>query len=265
MSKTILYAKNAYELIKLLSNNPGTKVVGGCTRIQELPDKFISTFGIKDLSQIVRHERFIDVGPGTSLSELLNIGQTHLPQILCEALNCIATPQVRNVATIGGNICNMDHKLTLFAPLMALDARVEFKNQTETKTENIRNFKGVPEGFILSNIRIPIMKPELSIFRRIGPEQQVDHQSASYAFLADMEKSSLLNVHLAFAGPFTFHSKDFENSLMGKRLPLSQKEVSQIEDFIHQEFEKAAQDQMISDVMRQQFYNIARYSFEQLT
>lgn len=265
MSKTILYAKNSYELIKLLTNNPGTQVVGGCTRIQELPDKFISVFGIKDLSQIVRHERFIDVGPGTTLAELLNIGQTHLPQILCEALASIANPEIRNVATVGGNICNSDHKLTLFAPLMALDARLEFKNQTETRNENIRNFKGVPEGFILSNIRIPILKPELSIFRRIGPEQEVNHQSASYAFLADMEKNSLLNVHLAFAGPFSFHSKDFENSLMGKRLPLNQKEISQIEDFIHQEFDKASQDQMISDVMRQQFYNIARYSFEQLT
>ncbi|MCR4580733.1 MAG: FAD binding domain-containing protein [Treponema sp.] len=265
MSKTILYAKNSYELIKLLINNPGTKVVGGCTRIQELPEKFISTFGIKDLSQIVRHERFIDVGPGTSLADLYNIGQSHLPQILCEAIASIGNPEIRNVATIGGNICNKDYRLTLFAPLMALEARLEFKNQTETKTENIRNFKSVPEGFILSNIRIPIMRPELSIFRRIGPEQKIDHQSASYAFMADMEKSSLLNVHLAFAGPFTFHSKEFENSLMGKRLPLSQKEVSQIEELLHQVFDKAAQDQMISDVMKQQFFNIARYSFEQLT
>ncbi|MCH5293248.1 MAG: FAD binding domain-containing protein [Treponema sp.] len=265
MSKTILYAKNSYELIKLLSNNPGTKVVGGCTRIQTLPDKFISVFGIKDLSQIVRHERFIDVGPGATLASLLSIGQTHLPQILCEAVSSIANPQIRNIATIGGNICNMDHRLTLFAPLMALDARLEFKNQTETRNESIKNFKGIPDGFVLTNIRIPIMRPELSIFRRIGSEQKADHQYASVAFLADMEKSTILNVRLAFAGPFTFSSKDFENSLMGKRLPLTQKEVSQIEESLHREFGRAAKDQMISDVLRQQFYNIARYSFEQLT
>ena len=66
MGKTILYAKNAAELIKILSNNPGTKVVGGCTRIENLPDKFISTHGIKDLSHISRHERYIDVGPGAT-------------------------------------------------------------------------------------------------------------------------------------------------------------------------------------------------------
>ena len=47
MGKTILYAKNAAELIKILNNNPGTKIVGGCTRIETLPEKFISTRGIK--------------------------------------------------------------------------------------------------------------------------------------------------------------------------------------------------------------------------
>ncbi len=265
MSKTILYAKNTAELIKILNNNPGTKVVGGCTRIETLPDKFISTHGIEDLSHISRHERYLDVGPGTTLSDLLSIGQTHLPSILYEALNCIANPIIRNIATIGGNICSENHKLTLFAPLMALDAKLEFKSQTETRSENIRNFKSVPEGFILSNIRIPLVDAELSIFRRVGSEHTITHQSASFAFLADTEKNTLLSVHLAFAGPFTFHSKEFENLMNGRRLPLSQKDISELEESVAEQFQKAATDQMITDVMRQQFFNLARYSFEQLT
>ena len=265
MGKTILYAKNTAELIKILNNNPRTKVVGGRTRIENLPDKFISTHGIEDRSYISRHERYIDVGPGTTLSELLAIGQTHLPPILYEALNCIANPLIRNTATIGGNICSENYKLTLFAPLMALDAKLEFRNLTETRTENIRYFKSVPEGFILSNIRIPLVDAELSIFRRIGPEHSITQQSASFAFLADTEKNLLINVHLAFAGPFTFHSKEFENFMSGRRLPLSQKDITQLEEFVAGQFHKAATDQMITDVMRQQFFNLARYSFEQLT
>lgn len=265
MSKTILYAKSAYELIKIMSNNPGTQVVGGCTQIEDIPEKFISTHGIKDLAQIVRHERYLDVGPGATLSELLAVGQTHLPPIIYEALTNIATPFIRNIATIGGNICAKDHKHTLFAPLMALDARLEFRNQNETRTENIRNFKGVPEGFILSNIRIPLLDAELSIFRRIGAERNITPQSASFAFLADTEKYSLLKVHLAFAGPFTFHSQELENSLIGKRLPLTQKDIIQIENQVDEEFSKAATDKMMSVVTRQQFTNLVRYSFEQLT
>jgi len=265
MGKTILYAKNTTELLKVISNNPGTVIVGGCNRIETIPDKFISILGIKELSQIVRHERFLDVGPGATLSDLLNVGQNHLPGILYEALTSIANPTIRNTATVGGNILPSDYKLTLFAPLMALDAKLEFRNLTETKVENIRSFKGIPEGFVLSNIRIPLIDAELSIFRRIGPEHIITQQSASYAFLADTEKNHLLSVHLAFAGPFTFHSKEFENAMIGRHLPLSRKDVKQIEELVSVEFEKAATDQMISDVVKQQFFNLVRYSFEQLT
>ena len=43
MAKTILYANNAFELIKILNNNPGIQIVGGCTQIESVPDKFVST------------------------------------------------------------------------------------------------------------------------------------------------------------------------------------------------------------------------------
>ncbi len=265
MGKTILYAKNLNDVIKVINNNPGTVIVGGCNRIESIPQKFISTLGIKELSQIERHERYIDVGPGATLSELLSLGQNHIPKILYEAVSSVATPTIRNTATIGGNILSSDYKLTLFASLMALDAKLEFRNLTETRTENIRSFKSIPEGFILSNIRIPLLDAEISIFRRIGPEHTITQHSASFAFLANTEKNHLLSVHLAFAGPFTFHSKEFENAMIGRHLPLSKKEVKEIEELVSQEFTKAATDQMISDVVKQQFFNLVRYSFEQLT
>ena len=265
MNKTILYAKNTNDLISLLKNNQGSEIVGGCTIIEELPAKAVSTYNIPELCQITRHERYIDVGPGCTLSSIMDIGQNHLPPILYEALKSIANPIIRNMATIGGNICYKGNKLTLFAPLMALEAKLEFKNSSETKYESIRNFKQVPQGFILHNIRIPLVDADISIFRRIGHEHAINQQSASFAFLATTEKNTLNSVRLAFAGPFTFSSKDFENSMIGQRLPLSQKDISNIEEKVYVEFGKAAENQMISDVLKQQFFNLTRYSFEQLT
>ena len=142
--KTILYAKTIKDLLSQIKNNKGIQVVGGCTRLSELPEKSISTFGISELSQIVRHERYFDIGAGTTLSAILQIGQNHLPQVLYEALQTIANPIIRNTATIGGNICEMNHKLTLYAPLLALDAKLEFVSQTETITEPLLNFKEFP-------------------------------------------------------------------------------------------------------------------------
>ena len=53
--------------------------------------------------------------------------------------------------------------------------------------------------------------------------------------------------------------------MSGLRLPLSQEDISQLEEAVAEQFQKAATDQMITDVMRQQFFNLTRYSFEQLT
>lgn len=262
--KTVLWAKNTNQVLRQLKTNKGLQIVGGCTRTNPLPDKITSVRGIPELSSINRHERFIDVGPGTTLAQLLNVGSNHLPPVLFEALNSIANPLIRNIATIGGNICSKDHKSTLFAPLLALNAKLEFKNESETKNISIHNFKEIPEGFLLTNIRIPYMDSDLSIFRRIGPDNQITQDSASFAFLASTEKNTLINVRLAFAGVVSFTSKNLENILSGQRLPLTQKDIIGIQNYVAEEFNEAAVDVMISDVVKQQFLNLVRYSFEQL-
>ena len=263
--KSILFAKNISELFFQIKSNKELEIVGGCTQIDELPDKSISTHGIAELSQITRHERFLEVGPGATLAQILAVGQTHLPAILYDALLSIANPIIRNMATIGGNICTEGHKHTLFAPLLALDTKLELRSQTETRIEPLQSFKKIPQGFILSSIRIPLAYPEVSIFRRIGPEHTITQHSASFVFLGDTEKNSLVDVKLAFAGPFVFRSKNLENTIIGHRLPLTKKDIDEIQLTVEAEFQKAATDQMISDVVRQQFLNLTRYSFEQLT
>ena len=263
--KSVLYAKNTSDLLTQLKNNKGLELVGGCTGIEQLPEKSISTHGIKDLSHIERHERYIQVGPGATLAELINLGANHVPQVLYEALNTIANPMIRNMATIGGNICSSDHKHTLYAPLLALETKLEFKSQSETIVETLQNFKKIPEGFILSNIRIAIIDEDIAIFRRVGPENTITQNSASYAFIANTEKNVIVEVKLAYAGPIAFKSKMIENILIGHRLPLSIKEIDSIQEQIASEFKTATADQMISKVAIQQFLNLTRYSFEQLT
>ena len=243
MNKQMLYAKTVNDLLSLLKNNQGAVIVGGCTGIEEFPQKAISIKQIKEFNHIIRHERFLTVGPGVTLNQILSLGQNHIPPVLYEALQSIANPIIRNMATIGGNIFAAGQKHTLYAPLMALDARLDFKNQSETTSESILSFKGIPAGRILTAIRIPLIDSDLSIFRRIGPEQGISEDSASFAFLAKIEK----------------------NSLVGKRLPLTQRDIIQICANAAAEFNKTATDKMISDVVRQQFFNLTRYSFEQLT
>ncbi len=245
MEKQILYVKNLNELLTLLKNNPGTQIIGGGTALESLPQKSVSTRTIPELCQVNRHERYIVVGPGATLSDILEIGENHLPQIITQAIKSISNPEIRNISTIGGNICSQNHRSTLYAPLLALDQ--------------------IPKGFVLSNIKIPLQDSDLSIFRRIGPENRLTQDSASYAFMASIEKNSLISVEMAFAGPIEFQSDELENFLIGKKLPLNQRNIEEIQEIVWHEFQKAITDQMISNEMIEQFLNLSRYSFEQLT
>lgn len=65
--KSILFAKNISELFFQLKGNIDLKIVGGCTQIDNLPEKSISTYGIAELSHIERHERYLDIGPAATL------------------------------------------------------------------------------------------------------------------------------------------------------------------------------------------------------
>ena len=90
MNKQMLYAKTVNDLLSLLKNNQGAVIVGGCTGIEEFPQKAISIKQIKEFNHIIRHERFLTVGPGVTLNQILSLGQNHIPPVLYEALQSIA-------------------------------------------------------------------------------------------------------------------------------------------------------------------------------
>jgi len=262
---TVFFAKTIPELFYQLKAVSGLQVIGGCTRIETVPDKAISIRGIPDLAVITKHERYLDCGPGVVLSDILALGRTRVPDVFLDAVQSVANPIVRNIGTIGGNICAPGIKLSLYASLLALDTHLELRSLTDTMYVPLLNFTGVPPGFILSNIRIPLNDWDISVFRRLGPEHKITDTSASFAFLADNDKSMITNVKIAFAGPVAFRSLELENRLIGARLPLIPRDISALVEAAGKQFDRSAEEITCNPILRRQFLNLTRYSFEQLT
>lgn len=262
---TVFFAKTIQELFYQLKSVSGLQIVGGCTHLEVMPEKAISVSGIPELSVVIKHERYVDFGPATTLSQILELGQKRVPESFLDAVRSVANPMVRNLATLGGNICSPGQKLTLYAPLLALDARLEMKSALETQYIPLLNFTTIPRDFILSNIRIPLNDWDLSIFRRLGPEHAITPASASFVFLADTEKNTVTNVKLAFAGSVTFRSLELENRFIGAHLPLSAKDISSFVEMAGRQFDNSAENITYNPVLRRQFMNLTKYSFEQLT
>ena len=262
---TFFFAKTISELFYQLTSVSALEVVGGCTSLERMPQKAISVHGISDLASITMHERYIDCGPAVTLSDILSLASARVPEALTESVKSIANPFVRNIATLGGNICAKGIRRTLYAPLLALDARLELKSSLDSVYVPLLNFTGIPHGSILSNIRIPLGDWDVTVFRRLGADRTITETSASFAFLADNEKNMITNIKLAFSGAVTFRCIELENRLIGTRLPLATKDISLFTDTAALQFDEAAKDVPYNPILRTQFVNLTRYSLEQLT
>lgn len=106
-------------------------IAGGTDLVVELkqdkvnPDYLISLQKVKGLNNITHNDREIRIGAMVTHSaiEKSEIIKEHYP-LLIDAVSSIGSIQVRNVATIGGNICNGAPSADTAAPLLAMDAKL---------------------------------------------------------------------------------------------------------------------------------------------
>ncbi len=271
-NKTIFLAKNIAELLYQIKNVIGLEIIGGATSIPELPEKALSARDISELKAINIRERFIDFGPAVTLNEIVNVGRERVPQILYEATKSVANYFIRNMATIGGNICASvsapkAFKRTLYAPLLALGASLKFRNTENQMSATLpfSKFEGIPDKSVLVNIRVPADDWDVSIFRRLGPKRALENNSASFCFLAKTQGNVLSSVKLTFAGPIVFQDNELETKLLGARLPLNEKTIQDFTSAAAEAFDKAADDELSNPLMKEGFLQLTRYSLNQLT
>jgi len=72
----------------------------------KMPEFLIDIKGVKDLNYIKEHKNGLKIGAGTPLSEIISsdlIGKKY--PLLRQAASQVGVPQIRNVGTLGGNLC----------------------------------------------------------------------------------------------------------------------------------------------------------------
>jgi len=267
-------AKTLSNLLKIVEQNDDLQFLGGCTTIDYLPQKYISLRNISELKKFEKWDRYFSFGPELTLAEIENKEEKNLPPLIFEAVKKIANRSVRNLATLAGNIFAETNgvKHTLYAPLLALDAKLEFvraKSDIRTETHNVLLSK-INEfdrkKWVLSKIRILNEEWAVSIFRKIGSSHLITEDSASYAFLADIQNSSLDSIRIAFAGKIVFRNYDLENQLAGVSLPLKEEIVCTTLVKADKIFNECCemQKKTVSPFLKTQFINLLRFSLEQL-
>ena len=177
-----LSAKNINEALELKAKyNPiifagGTDLMVEHLRGSNLIAKFdrpvLFINYLYELKGIKEDENNIIIGALTTFDEIIKSSLT--PQVLKESASGIAGPPIRNIATIGGNICNASPSADSLPALYAMDSVLRLKNKDSQRDIKIKDFiTGVGKTIIkddeiLTHIIIPKKDYKYSFYKKIG-------------------------------------------------------------------------------------------------
>jgi CO/xanthine dehydrogenase FAD-binding subunit len=199
----------------------------------ELPRNILSLDKLDDLRRITRTERYLEIGAMVRLNEIIRLGKI-VPEVLTRCLEHIAGPQIRNIATIGGNICYPARRLDASVPLVALDAHFELRNGQNSRWISASRFCSIPGPLainpqeLLTRIRIPLEQWNYSVFKKFKGSSAAD-SGGVIVFIIKNQKNTLTDIRIVFGGETILRDKNSETLLIGNQLPLSRKEA---EDFV---------------------------------
>jgi len=154
----------------------GTDLIPHMKQRRIEPKHIVNIKGILELACIKDTPEGIHIGALAKLRtiELSPLIKEKLP-LLSEAARSVGSVQVRNLGTIGGNICNASPSADMATPLMAVDAKVHVYSKGGTKEYPIAEFfhgRGevwLERGELVTGFTVPPLPEGAgSAFEKIG-------------------------------------------------------------------------------------------------
>jgi CO/xanthine dehydrogenase FAD-binding subunit len=192
----------------------------------------MSLDNLQELHRITRTEHYIEIGSMAKLNKIIWLGKV-VPDILRICLENIGGVQLRNIATIGGNICCTSRLLDVSTALTALDAQYELRNAHSSRWLSASRFHSKEEHSVLENqelltrIRLPLHQWDYSVYKKFFPEDFFN--SEALVFMANAHKSVLSDIRVVYKADSIIRNKNGEDILNGKYLPISRRTA---DDFI---------------------------------
>jgi len=231
----IFYPSSFSDLFTVWNRFPSALLYAGGTDInlksQNKDPVLICMDKIDDLHTLTRTEQYLDIGAMVKLNSLLRLGKI-VPHVLCKCLENIAGLQVRNIATVGGNICGTDGDLPL--PLNALDAQYELRTAQSSRWVSSARFHSSSEDTdiknqeLLTRIRLPLRQWDYSVYKKFSGTNFFSDES--FVFLANTSKNILSEIRILYKGRTIVRNKEGEAILNGKYLPFHRKTA---DEFVH--------------------------------
>jgi CO/xanthine dehydrogenase FAD-binding subunit len=229
-------------LAAVLASTPDVLIVAGGTQVMRSPAHHaegravVCLRGVEPLGRVSRTQRFLDIGAMVPLSRVLSIGPRVVPPVLFAALKATATPTVRVLASLGGNVCAGGVEHTSLPALAVLDAVLELRLGTGARSVPAALFwrggadRALQTGEILSRVRLPLEELEFQQFADEEVSWRGAVARASFAAAAGLHKDSVEDLRFCFSSRWfgTLRFGDFESACVGARLPMRERSAGDL-------------------------------------
>lgn len=156
---------------------------------------------LPEFQGISQNDDFYEIGSCVTQSELA--ASPLLPEYIKEPVGLMATPAIRNVATIGGNVVNNASVGDSIPLLYALDAQLILRCVDGVRTIQIQDFiKGkyktdLKENEVLEKILLPKYKFDGHYYRKTGLRKASILSKLSVYLLYKKDRDKLVEIRIA--------------------------------------------------------------------
>lgn len=250
--------KTLKEAVRYLGAHKDARVLGAATDLAVVHNKgkarlqnVLSLHLIDDLHGIrVEKDGRLRVGASVTLADLREVLKTKVPHC-ADYLNLFASPQIKNVATLVGNVANASPIADTPPFLLVTDAKLEIFGSRGRRTLALEDFylgyrkTALKPGELISAITFtPPAKEESFALVKISERKDLDISAVNAGFRlrwADRAASKIAEVSLALGGvgPIPMRLRRTEALLNGRELTdrlkrealeMLQTEISPIDD-----------------------------------
>ena len=219
----------------------GTDLVIGMKRGIISPEHLINIKKISELNGIVEIQDGYKIGSATPLSAIaIHEGIKTKQPMVSEAALTVGSPQVRNLATIGGNLCNGAPSADMAPGLLVLDSTVTVSGINGDRIMNLEDFFIGPgevdlqRGEILKELFIPFPDKDMRmVYLKHGPRRAMDCALVGVAVALILKDAGrycqFARIALGAVAPTPARARQTEQLLSGKLVKEFQvKDIEQV-------------------------------------
>ena len=233
----ILTPSSLDEALTLLDRYPAAMLMSGGTDLlvrlraighDRAPD-LLSFHRISELRRIAEDDDTLIIGAASTFAAIVAnpLVNQHAP-LLVQAARTIGGPAIRNMATLGGNICTASPAGDSLPPLYLLEARIELSSRVGRRVLPLTDFILGPgktareQGEILTRILIPKIPPcSRERFIKVGRRKALAISVTSFAGMAwTGEDGRIASMRMAWGsvGPTVVRLPGLEQELVDRVL-----------------------------------------------